>query len=41
VSPLVGGAFTYASTGEGEESAPGQLTLPRMREIYTAMGVET
>ena len=41
VSPLVGGAFTYASTAEGEESAPGQLTLPRMREIYTAMGVET
>jgi 3-dehydroquinate dehydratase-1 len=41
VSPLVGGAFTYASTGEGEESAPGQLTLSRMREIYEAMGVET
>lgn len=41
ISPLVGGAFTYASTGEGEESAPGQLTLSRMREIYEAMGVET
>jgi len=41
MSPLVGGAFTYASMAEGEESAPGQLTLPRMREIYTAMGVET
>lgn len=41
ISPLVGGAFTYASTGEGEESAPGQLTLSRIREIYTAMGVET
>jgi 3-dehydroquinate dehydratase-1 len=41
MSPLVGGAFTYASTGEGEESAPGQLTLSRMREIYEAMGVET
>ncbi len=41
MSPLVGGAFTYASTGEGEESASGQLTLSRMREIYEAMGVET
>ncbi len=40
MSPLVGGAFTYASTGEGEESAPGQLTLTKMREIYEAMGVE-
>jgi len=41
MSPLIGGAFTYASTGEGEESAPGQLTLTKMREIYEAMGVET
>ena len=41
MSPLVGGAFTYASTGEGEESAPGQLTLSLMREIYEVMGVET
>lgn len=41
MSPLVGGAFTYASTGEGEESAPGQLTLTKMREIYEAMEVET
>jgi len=39
LSPLMGGAFTYASTGEGEESAPGQLTLSKMRELYEAMGV--
>jgi len=39
MAPLMGGAFTYASTGEGEESAPGQLTLSKMREIYEAMGV--
>jgi len=39
LSPLMGGAFTYASTGEGEESAPGQLTLGKMRELYEAMGV--
>jgi len=39
LSPLMGGAFTYASTGEGEESAPGQLTLSKMRELYEDMGV--
>ena len=39
LSPLIGGAFTYASTEEGEESAPGQLTLRKMRELYEAMGV--
>jgi len=39
LSPLMGGAFTYASTVEGEESASGQLTLQKMRELYEAMGV--
>ena len=39
LSPLMGGAFTYASTAEGAESAPGQLTLSKMRELYEDMGV--
>ena len=39
LSPLVGGAFTYASAVKGEESAPGQLTLGEMRGIYALMGV--
>ena len=39
LSPLVGGEFTYASSHAGGESAPGQLTLAEMREIYTLMGV--
>ncbi len=39
LSPLVGGEFTYASSHEGGGSAPGQLTLAEMREIYTLMGV--
>jgi 3-dehydroquinate dehydratase type I len=39
LSPLVGGAFTYASAQEGEEAAPGQLTAQRLREIYALMGV--
>lgn len=40
LSPLVGGAFTYASAHEGEEVAQGQLTVTRMRKIYSLMGVE-
>jgi 3-dehydroquinate dehydratase I len=32
--PLVGGYFTYASVGEGKESADGQLTVKDLREIY-------
>jgi 3-dehydroquinate dehydratase type I len=39
LSPLVGGEFTYASSHEGGGSAPGQLTLAEMREIYMLMGV--
>jgi 3-dehydroquinate dehydratase-1 len=39
VSPMVGGAFTYASSEDGKESAPGQLTLSRMRSIYEQIGV--
>jgi 3-dehydroquinate dehydratase type I len=32
--PLVGGEFTYASTEEGKESAPGQITAKQLRKIY-------
>ncbi len=32
--PLVGGDFTYASIGEGSESAPGQVTAGSLRRIY-------
>ena len=39
MSPLLGGAYTYASASAGKESAPGQLTLWEMRLIYRAMGV--
>jgi len=39
LSPLMGGEFTYASSHAGGKSAPGQLTLAEMREIYTLMGV--
>lgn len=40
LSPLMGGAFTYASAGEGDEVAPGQIPAKRMREIYKLMGIE-
>ncbi len=32
--PLLGGDFTYASTGKGKESAEGQLTVPELAQIY-------
>jgi 3-dehydroquinate dehydratase type I len=38
-SPIFGGAYTYASTGAGEESAPGQLTISELRSIYEILGV--
>lgn len=39
MSPLVGGAFTYASVEQGMESASGQLTLVDMLCLYKALGV--
>jgi len=35
--PLVGGYFTYASIGEGKESASGQITVSRLSKIYGMM----
>ena len=32
--PLVGGKFTYASIGQGKESAPGQITVKDLLNIY-------
>jgi len=36
--PLVGGYFTYASVEKGRESAPGQLTVKDLRQIYQMVG---
>jgi 3-dehydroquinate dehydratase-1 len=36
--PMAGGYFTYASVGEGKESADGQLTVSNLREIYKMLG---
>jgi 3-dehydroquinate dehydratase type I len=40
LSPLFGGIFTYASVSKGRESAPGQLTITELREIYALLGVD-
>jgi 3-dehydroquinate dehydratase/shikimate dehydrogenase len=34
LSARAGSAFTFASTAAGEETAPGQITLDRMRSLY-------
>lgn len=39
LSPLFGAEFTYASMGTGLETAPGQLTVGALREIYRMLGV--
>jgi 3-dehydroquinate dehydratase type I len=37
-SPLMGAAWTYASLGRRRASAPGQLTVTEMREIWERLG---
>ncbi len=36
---LFGAAYTYASSEAGRESAPGQLTVPELRQIYGIMEI--
>lgn len=38
VSPILGAAWTYASINDGKRSAPGQLTIKQMREVYKILG---
>ena len=35
--PLVGGYFAYASIEEGKESASGQITVQKLRQLYEMM----
>lgn len=37
MAPLVGSLFTFAALEEGNESAPGQLTVREMRQIWRIM----
>ncbi|MBN2396889.1 MAG: type I 3-dehydroquinate dehydratase, partial [Deltaproteobacteria bacterium] len=41
MAPLLGSYLTFASLGEGEESAPGQLTAHEMQEIFRILGNES
>ena len=34
LAPLAGGYFTYASVSRGGESAPGQITVAELRNVY-------
>ncbi|MEM1551024.1 MAG: type I 3-dehydroquinate dehydratase [Candidatus Bathyarchaeia archaeon] len=40
LSPVFGASFTYASLGAGLETAPGQISIHEMREIYRRMRLE-
>lgn len=39
LSPLIGAYLTFATAVKGRESAPGQLTVKEMRQIYRLLGV--
>jgi 3-dehydroquinate dehydratase len=39
LSPVFGGAFTYASIVKGREAASGQLTVSETKKIYRLLGV--
>jgi 3-dehydroquinate dehydratase type I len=39
ISPLMGASFTYASLGD-MKSAPGQVSVSKLKEIYQLMGVD-
>lgn len=40
LSPLFGASFTYASLEGGFETAPGQISIGDLREIYRRLGVQ-
>jgi 3-dehydroquinate dehydratase type I len=40
LSPVFGGYLTYASLKTGMETAPGQISIERLKEIYKCLGVE-
>ncbi len=37
--PVIGGDFTYASINKGRESAPGQITVKELINIYQILGL--
>ncbi|MBS7649574.1 MAG: type I 3-dehydroquinate dehydratase [Candidatus Bathyarchaeia archaeon] len=41
LSPLFGASFTYASLKEDLETAPGQISIRNLKEIYGRLGVQS
>ena len=41
LSPIFGASFTFASLETGLETAPGQITIGELREIYERLGVRS
>ncbi len=37
--PVIGGDFTYTSINKGKESAPGQITVKKLIQMYEIMGI--
>ncbi len=37
MGPYLGAEFTFASTGKGEETAPGQLTVKQLNDIFNVI----
>lgn len=40
LSPFFGSFFTFAALEQGEETAPGQMTVQEMRAVYKLLGIE-
>ncbi len=40
LAPFYGSTFTYASLGKGMETAPGQLAISELRNIYEMLGLD-
>lgn len=39
LSPIFGAQFTYASLGKSLETAPGQITIEEIKDVYRRLGV--
>ena len=40
MAPLLGSYLTYASLNKGEESAPGQLTVKEIKEVFRILKIK-
>jgi 3-dehydroquinate dehydratase len=40
LSPLFGAYFTFASLGQGSQTAAGQMSISEMKTAYTLLGMK-